>query len=273
VLAAAVFASLVADVLWYVVGRALGYRVLAGLCYLSINPASCVSQTETRFARWGLPSLVMAKFIPGFSAAAPPIAGAMRMALSGFLLASAIGAVLWAGLAVGAGWLLRESVIDAMALLDRHAGVALLVVVLSIVVWLAWKSWKKVRFQRLAALPHITPAELLPALEADDPMLLLDLRASRLIAEAGSIPGAVTAELDRLDHAVHDWPKAQPIVTLCACPQDASAVQAARHLLAQGFASVRPLKGGYDSWLKETQRGGRVKSVMNIPLLTRTQQP
>src|SRR5882672_5161195 len=84
VLAAAVVASVVADWIWYVAGRAFGYRVLAGLCRLSINPGSCVSQTEARFVRWGIPSLVLAKFIPGFSTVAPPIAGAMRMPLAGF---------------------------------------------------------------------------------------------------------------------------------------------------------------------------------------------
>ena len=89
-----------------------------------------------------------------------------------------------------------------------------------------------------------------------------------MIAETGPIPGAVAADQDRLDHAVRDWSKARPIVTLCACPQDATAVQAARNLLAQGFASVRPLKGGYEAWSKQMQRGGSVKSVMSIPLPT-----
>lgn len=108
VLAAAIVASVVADWIWYVAGRTFGYRVLAGLCKLSINPGSCVSQTEARFIRWGVSSLVVAKFIPGFSTVAPPIAGALRMALPGFLLAAGIGAGLWAGLALGAGWVLRE---------------------------------------------------------------------------------------------------------------------------------------------------------------------
>ena len=269
VLSAAVLASLVADAVWYVAGRLLGYRVLAGLCYLSINPASCVTQTEARFVRWGLPSLVIAKFIPGFSTVAPPIAGALRMPLPGFLLAAGIGALLWAGLAIGAGWLLRAAVPDAIALLDRHTGIAALVVILSLAVWLAWKVWKKVRFRRLAAFPHITPAELFAALEADEPPLLLDLRGASMIAETGRIPGAVVAEQDRLNHAVRDWPKARPIVTLCGCPQDATAVQAARDLLAKGFESVRPLKGGYEAWSKEMQRSGSVKSAISVPLLTR----
>jgi len=157
-LAAAVLASLVADVVWYVAGRCLGYRVLAGLCYLSVNPASCVTRTEARFVRWGLPSLVIAKFIPGFSIVASPIAGALRLPLPGFLSAAGIGALLWAGLAMGGGWLLRAAVPDAIALLDRNTGIALLVVILCPAVWLAWKVWQKLRFRRLAALPHITPA-------------------------------------------------------------------------------------------------------------------
>ena len=110
VLAAAIVASVVADWMWYLAGRAFGYRVLSGLCKLSINPGSCVSQTEARFVRWGLGSLVFAKFIPGFSTVAPPIAGSLRMRLPGFLLAAATGAALWAGLSLGAGWLLRNEV-------------------------------------------------------------------------------------------------------------------------------------------------------------------
>ncbi|MEQ1517160.1 MAG: sulfurtransferase, partial [Usitatibacteraceae bacterium] len=42
-LAAAVVASMLADWLWYFAGRAFGYRVLTGLCKLSINPGSCDS--------------------------------------------------------------------------------------------------------------------------------------------------------------------------------------------------------------------------------------
>jgi len=62
--------------------------------------------------------------------------------------------------------------------------------------------------------------------------------------------------------------KGRAIVTLCACPQDATAVRAARNLLAQGSAPVRPLKGGYEAWSKQVQRGGSAKSVMSIPLPT-----
>ena len=91
-LAAAVSASVLADSVWYGAGRMFGYRLLSGLCRLSINPGSCVTQTESRFARWGVWSLVVAKFIPGFSTVAPPIAGSLKMPIASFLLASGIGA-------------------------------------------------------------------------------------------------------------------------------------------------------------------------------------
>jgi len=249
ILAAAIVASVIADWMWYLAGRAFGYRVLSGLCRLSINPGSCVSQTEARFVRWGLGSLVVAKFIPGFSTVAPPIAGALRMALPGFVLAAATGAALWAGLALAAGWLLRSEVQAAIVLVDRHAGSALSAAAGALVVWLGWKLWQKYRFQQLSVVPHITPGELLAAMASGSPLLLLDLRGPAMVAESGPIIGATPAEYDRLLDAVGAWPKHQPIVTLCNCPEDAGAILAAHRLLKAGYLSVRPLQGGYAAWL------------------------
>ncbi len=248
-LAAAVVASVIADWLWYQSGKAFGYRVLAGLCKLSINPSSCVSQTEARFIRWGVWSLLIAKFIPGFSTVAPPIAGALRMGRTGFLLAAGGGATLWAGLAIGAGWLLQDAVQTAIAGLERHAAQALVLILVLAATWLGWKLWQKYRFRKFCAVPHITPDELLAAMGSETPPLVLDLRGATMIAETGPIPGARVAEHDFLPAAVGDWPKERPIVTLCACPEDAGAVQAARALRKAGYLSVKPLKGGYEAWL------------------------
>jgi membrane protein DedA with SNARE-associated domain/rhodanese-related sulfurtransferase len=249
VLAAAIIASVLADWVWYLAGRTFGYRVLSGLCKLSINPGSCVSQTEARFVRWGLGSLVVAKFIPGFSTVAPPIAGSLRMGLPGFLLAAATGAALWAGIGIGVGWLLRKEVQRAIEMLDAHAGGAFMLIAGTIALWLSWKLWQKYRFRQLSAVPHITPAELIAAMATEVPPLILDLRGHTMVAETGPIIGATVAEHDRLLDAVGDWPKNQPIITLCACPEDAGAIQAARSLLNAGFLSVRPLKGGYEAWV------------------------
>ncbi len=248
-LLAAVAASVLADWLWYLAGRSFGYRVLNGLCRLSINPGSCVSETESRFLRWGLGSLVLAKFIPGFSTVAPPIAGALRMPLPGFIAAVSAGAMLWAGGALLAGWLLRERVREAIATLNEHGVLVVVALAVAAAVWLGWKLWQKYRFECLAAIPHITPAELIDALASPAPPLLLDLRGATMQTETGPIPGATPISLDELRALVGKEPWDRAIVTLCACPEDASAIKAARELGKLGYTSVRPLRGGYEAWL------------------------
>ena len=255
-LAAAVLASVLADWVWYLAGRAFGYRVLSGLCRLSINPGSCVTDTEARFMRWGLWSLVIAKFVPGFSTVAPPIAGSLRMPLPGFLAAIGLGAALWAGGALLAGWWLRAEVQTAIAAMSRHGTTVVAVIGLGLAAWIASKLWRKHRFEQLAALPRITPAELTAALASDTPPLLLDFRGASLIAQTGPIDGALPATLDELPQAVRHWPKHQRIVTLCACPEDATAVRAAHRLTQLGYASVRPLQGGYESWIRHLGQPG-----------------
>src|SRR4051812_14325917 len=62
-----IVASLLGDFPWYLAGRRYGYRILRTLCRISIEPDSCVKQTENIFSRWGAPSLLVAKYVPGFS--------------------------------------------------------------------------------------------------------------------------------------------------------------------------------------------------------------
>jgi len=69
-LLAAVSASLTADYAWFVAGRRYGRKVTATLCRISLSPDSCVRQTELIYLRWGAPSLLVAKFIPGFASIA-----------------------------------------------------------------------------------------------------------------------------------------------------------------------------------------------------------
>ncbi len=66
----------ICDAFWYELGRRRGVRVLQWLCRISLEPDSCVRRTQIRFERNGPWALVVAKFIPGFNAMAPPLAGA-----------------------------------------------------------------------------------------------------------------------------------------------------------------------------------------------------
>ncbi len=105
-----VIACLLADCGWYLVGEKYGIRVLKTLCKISLEPDSCVSQTQTRFERWGVNSLVIAKFVPGLAIIAPPLAGAMRIGWLRFIFLSTCAAVLWVGAGLSAGVLFKSQI-------------------------------------------------------------------------------------------------------------------------------------------------------------------
>jgi membrane protein DedA with SNARE-associated domain len=75
VLAAAVAASLIADLAWLYAGSRLGRRILGKICRISLEPDSCVRRTHEIYGRFGPRSLAFAKFIPGYSTLGPALAG------------------------------------------------------------------------------------------------------------------------------------------------------------------------------------------------------
>ncbi|MFZ6658066.1 VTT domain-containing protein [Undibacterium sp. TJN19] len=247
-LVAAISASLIADMLWYQAGKVFGYKVLKFLCKMSINPGSCVNQTEARFHRWGVWSLVVGKFIPGFSTVAPPVAGALGMPRASFMLASAIGAGLWAGLALIAGFALQAQIETTLTFLSLQGVRIIAVFVAMLLSWLAWKFWQKKRFEKLAAIPHFSATDMVASYQRKNMPRIIDLRSPALIAETGVIPLAVVSETKQVGVAAKDWPLNEMIITICACPGDAGAVHAAHTLKQLGYLDVRPLAGGFDAW-------------------------
>jgi len=247
-LLAAVLASLVADWVWYAAGRRFGYRVLALLCKMSINPSSCVNQTEARFAKWGVWSLVFGKFIPGFATVAPPVAGALGMAPSSFFMASAVGAGLWAGMALLAGYAFQAQIDGALVWMAAHGIHLALIGTALVAMVIGWKYWQKARFERLAAMQHIDIHAFTQALAGPRPPHVIDLRSHSLATDTGFIPNAHLTEYTALERSLAGIDKDYPIVTICACPQDAGAVQAAQNLQKLGYRNAYPLRGGFDAW-------------------------
>jgi len=94
-LALVAIASVFADSVWYLLGKIKGIRILQFLCKISLEPDSCVRRTEGVFAKQGARSLLFAKFIPGLSTVAPPLAGNFHMRARKFLLFDGLGSVVW----------------------------------------------------------------------------------------------------------------------------------------------------------------------------------
>src|SRR5882672_11110451 len=88
-------AALMADSLWFYVGRRGGQRVLRLFCRLSLARNSCVGRTKNLFARHGLETLVAAKFLPGLGAVMPALAGALGMSTSRFLFCDGLGSLFY----------------------------------------------------------------------------------------------------------------------------------------------------------------------------------
>lgn len=244
-----VTACLVADGGWYLVGRSYGIRVLKLLCQISLEPDSCVSQTQTRFERWGVKSLVVSKFIPGLAIIAPPLAGAMRVGWGRYIGLSAAGALLWVGCALGAGALFRSQIAVVLRHLGEIGGVAALLAVAVLGLYIGFKWWERARFFKSLRMARISVAELYELLQAGAAPVIVDVRSSTARAlEPRWIPGALHVPLEEIGSRIEDLPRDRDIVLYCACPSEASAARVARVLMNHGFKKVRPLYGGLDAW-------------------------
>jgi membrane protein DedA with SNARE-associated domain/rhodanese-related sulfurtransferase len=244
-----VVACSMADCGWYFIGQTYGIRVLKLLCRISLEPDSCVSQTQTRFERWGINSLVVAKFIPGLAIIAPPLAGAMRIGWARFIALSAAGAALWVGTAMAAGALFRAQI----AMMLRHVGAigsaAALMVGGALAIYIAYKWWERMRFFKSLRMARIGVAELFELLQAGAEPIIVDVRSPTARAlEPRWIPGALHVPLESIAKHVKDLPRDRDIVLYCSCPSEASAARVARVLMNHGFKKVRPLHGGLDAW-------------------------
>lgn len=249
-LLASSLASALADSLWFFAGRHYGRKVLSLLCRISISPDSCVRQSELSFARRGVATLVVAKFVPGLSTLAPPLAGALGMRASSFLLFNLAGTALWAGSGIAVGLLFHDQIEHLLERLSDLGNFALAALAILLVLYLALRAWRRWGLTRaLARLPRVQPVELAELMAQGAPLLVVDVRASAAHDLHGErIPGARHLELASIAQAnTADWPADCEVVTYCACPNDVSALRAA-HLLSQRGFRVRALAGGIDGW-------------------------
>ena len=116
--------SVLADLIWFYLGRHGGQRMLSLLCRISLEPDSCVRRTQNFFTRFGMKGVVAAKFIPGLSTLAPPLAGNYGVSAHRFLAFDGLGALLYAGSFILVGVLFchqLEQIIDAFAGLGHGA--------------------------------------------------------------------------------------------------------------------------------------------------------
>jgi membrane protein DedA with SNARE-associated domain len=210
-------ASLLGDTPWYFAGRLYGYRVLRTLCRISIEPETCVKQTENIFDRWGPPSLLVAKYIPGFSTVAPPLAGTMGLTLPRFLFYSAAAALLWAAVPVSAGFFFRAQVEAVLASLQSMGTGALAIVLAVVLGYAGMKAIERYLLIRFLRMVRISVEELKGMIDAGRPLVLFDVRSSLAReAEPRMIPAAVPVDLATVERMLEHVPPDADVVVYCS---------------------------------------------------------
>jgi membrane protein DedA with SNARE-associated domain/rhodanese-related sulfurtransferase len=245
-----VAACVVPDSAWFVVGQLYGIRVLKTLCRISLEPDSCVSQTQSRFERWGINSLVIAKFVPGLAIIAPPLAGAMRIGWPKFIALSTLGAMLWVGSGLAAGMLFKTQIGALLIHLDRIGSLTGAVVAGLLAAYVLYKWWERARFYKALRMARISAADLYELVQAGAQPVIVDVRSPTARAlEPRWIPGAIHVPVDGVGRHIGHLPRDREIVLYCTCPSEASAARVAKLLVNHGFKRVRPLFGGLDAWI------------------------
>jgi len=210
-----VCAALLADIFWYSIGRMRGHKVLSLLCRISLEPDSCIRETEKIFSRYGARSLLIIKFLPGFSAVSTPLAGIIRMRLPRFLLFDSLGAVLWVIAYTLVGYIFSEELDRALAVASGMGKILLVLMAAGLSLYILRKYALRRRFLRQLSIARIKPEELKQKLDAGEDILIIDVRhALDIEADPFIIPGALRIPLEQFE-TNPDVPRGREIVVYC----------------------------------------------------------
>jgi membrane protein DedA with SNARE-associated domain/rhodanese-related sulfurtransferase len=252
-LLAGVLGCLAGDGVWFWLGRRWGSHVIRGVCSLTLDPRVCVARSRRIFDRWGLRTLMVAKFIPGLDGVTPPLAGAEGASVRGFVLCDSVGSLLWTSAYVSVGYIFSSQT-DLVIRTTRQFGTLLLYLVgVPLLLYIAWRFLSLVRVIRQLRLRRISPALLQQKLDANDRVIVLDLLYYEAMEEdIPGIPGAIRVDPVRLRRA----PRLKvsdrvDIILYSSSRSEFVSARVAEALGKRGFADVWVLEGGLDAWLAE----------------------
>jgi rhodanese-related sulfurtransferase len=177
------------------------------------------------------------------------MAGVTRTPAAFFVLLDGIGASLFIGAMVTLGVIFHDAIATALSTLAELGalGAALVVSILVLYVLIKWVRRKL--FVRQLRMNRITVSELRKLVDDDLKLVILDVRPKEVRVRDGIIPGAIGGHAEDIDTIVRDYDRDAEIIIYCACPNEASAALAAKHLKGVGFRRIRPLLGGIDAWI------------------------
>jgi len=265
-LIAAACGSLLADAIWFYLGRTRGQRVLNFLCRVSLEPDSCVRRTQDLFTRYGMRGVVAAKFIPGLSTLAPPMAGNSGMPASRFFFFDSLGSLLYPGVFILLGAIFNRQLDQVLDALERLGTGAVALVVALLALYLGYKFYQRHRLLNELRMARITVDELNQRMEKGEMVTILDLRSSAEVERNPLlIRSARHMTLEELKSRQNEIPRDRDIILYCSCPNEITSARMALLLQRSGFTRVRPLLGGLDAWREKNYPTELRALVANLP--------
>jgi membrane protein DedA with SNARE-associated domain/rhodanese-related sulfurtransferase len=247
----AVLACLLADGLWFYLGRARGSKVLGVLCRISLEPDSCVRRTQNVFTKYGWRGIVVAKFVPGLSTVAPPLAGMSGMNAAQFFAVDCVGSLLYGGTFICLGYCFSSQLQQIGSAISGIGNSALCLVIVFAAAYIGFKYWQRKRLLDELRIARITVDELRRMMEKGQQVVILDLRSNVEFANEAGIDGAIHLTIDDIKDGHFEIPKDREVVVYCSCPNEATAARVALLLRRHGITHVRPLLGGIDAWREQ----------------------
>jgi membrane protein DedA with SNARE-associated domain/rhodanese-related sulfurtransferase len=251
---AMLLACLVADSIWFALGRRYGNSVLKLLCRFSFEASTCVSKTEGYFTRRGAVTLLFAKFVPGLSTVAAPIAGQTGMTYTRFLAWDLAGSFIWGETFILAGRFFGDLAKKSAPFFAWLGHFAILIFVLMVLGFLAHRIWKQRRFLQQVRELRLEPTELKTMLDLAEtnhtpPPFIVDLRHPLdYLPDPRVLPGALRIGPNELKQHSEIIPRDRDVILYCTCPSEETSAKLALQLHKMGVYRVRPLRGGFDGW-------------------------
>ena len=117
----------------------------------------------------------------------------------------------------------------------------------TLALFIAARALRRYRFKARLRMDRISVDALARMFDRGETPVVVDVR-SKTSRDEGRIPGAIVFDRDAWPKDLQAGHEDAFVVVYCACPNEASAAQVARELMARGFKRVRPLEGGIDAW-------------------------
>jgi membrane protein DedA with SNARE-associated domain len=216
-LAAVVAAGLTADSIWYFLGRKYGWHLLRLLGSLSLSADTFVEKTASAYDRFGLRTLLFAKFVPGLSAVTVPIAGALKAPYLSFLRHDAAGTLIWAGTGIGLGAIFHPQVDLVLEFLQRLGTGAFGLLASALAIYLAIRFWQRRKTLARLRMARMSPKTLAERLLAGDGTIVVADVRNRMGRrdEPRKVPGAIVVDLGELDGKLRLIPIEKEVALYC----------------------------------------------------------